>query len=168
MTSFINLALWSENMKDPLDGVLKKGKNYIQIKKRDNSETVSLKKMASSRMELVSPANSGVYQPKCDINHILSHLNKKSSTLQMNLLTKQGESNMNNVANTNSEDVLSSLMKIENELRDNDNEEFSLSNLTLLCIDKIKTFSENLKRIQIADQLRLPPYINPLHPLSVC
>ena len=151
MTSFINLALWSENMKDPLDGVLKKGKNYIQIKKRDNSETVSLKKMASSRMELVSPANSGVYQPKCDINHILSHLNKKSSTLQMNLLTKQGESNMNNVANTNSEDVLSSLMKIENELRDNDNEEFSLSNLTSLCIDKIKTFSENLKRIQIAD-----------------
>ena len=107
--------------------------------------------MASSRMELVSPANSGVYQPKCDINHILSHLNKKSSTLQMNLLTKQGESNMNNVANTNSEDVLSSLMKIENELRDNDNEEFSLSNLTSLCIDKIKTFSENLKRIQIAD-----------------
>ena len=140
----------------------------IQIKKRDNSETVSLKEMASSRMELVSPANSGVYQPKCDINHILSHLNKKSSTLQMNLLTKQGESNMNNVANTNSEDVLSSLMKIENELRDNDNEEFSLSNLTSLCIDKIKTFSENLKRIQIADQLRLPPYINPLHPLSVC
>ena len=103
----------------------------IQIKKRDNSETVSLKKMASSRMELVSLANSGVYQPKCDINHILSHLNKKSSTLQMNLLTKQGESNMNNVANTNSEDVLSSLMKIENELRDNDNEEFSLSNLIL-------------------------------------
>ena len=85
----------------------------------------------------------------------------------MNLLTKQGESNMNNVANTNSEDVLSSLMKIENELRDNDNEEFSLSNLTSLCIDKIKTFSEKLKRIQIADQLRLPPYINPLHPLSV-
>ena len=88
----------------------------IQIKKRDNSETVSLKKMASSRMELVSPANSGVYQPKCDINHILSHLNKKSSTLQMNLLTKQGESNMNNVANTNSEDVLSSLMNKRNKL----------------------------------------------------
>ena len=151
MTKFINLALWLDNIKDPLDGVLKKVKNYIQVKKKETNLDLNVKRFSSSRIDMVSPSNSNVYQPKFDINKVLTHINKKNP---LSLLTSNTntQSHLQCGDNNNEYDdtYMTPLSKIEIELNDN-NEHFSLKNITSLCIDKIKSFSSNLLQIRFAD-----------------
>lgn len=139
LEEYLNLVTWQNYKYNPINGVFRNFKNFIQIKKEtEESNDLLLKRMVSSKNKNITIETGSQLT---DLNQILSALN--SQPIQIDIFSNNSSKNSTSTYKKKIEEI----EKLLNDLKINNQETVSL--LKDWCLDKFKDLDKSFKKIKI-------------------